>query len=127
MSLLYSLIIRPSSETGSIAPISLFTYITDTRMVSSLSDALSVSGSTCPAAFTGRYVTSKPFFSRNAQLSSTAGCSITVVIMCLPRLLPARAAPIIAILSPSVPPDVKKISFSLTLRIPAKISLASRR
>lgn len=47
-----------------------------------------------------------------------------VVIICFPLRFPAIALPITAKLSDSVPPDVKKISFSDTLRIPAKISFA---
>ena len=62
---------------------------------------------------TSIYTTSNPIFSSFLHGSRTAGCSIFVVMICLPSLFLASATPKSAKLSLSVPPDVKKISLSL--------------
>ena len=51
----------------------------------------------------------------------TAACSTIVVTIWFPLRLLAMAAPISARLLDSVPPEVKRISFSCTFRIPAMI------
>ena len=52
---------------------------------------------------------------------------VAVVMMCFPARRLAMAVPMRAQLSLSVPPEVKKISFSLTFRVFAMISRLSRR
>ena len=74
------------SSTGSTAPISLFTYMIETRIVSSRTAASSSPMEIWPQASTGRYVTSNPCFSRKAMALYTDGCSMEEVIMCFPAL-----------------------------------------
>ncbi len=57
---------------------------------------------------------------------ATDGCSIAVVMMCFPRRLFARAAPKMARLFDSVPPEVKMISFGSQRSVFAIRSDASR-
>ena len=98
---------RPISATGSTAPISLLVCMTETRMVSGRIAAATWSGETRPSRSTPRRVTSKPCDSRYFMASRTAGCSICVVIRCFPLLCAANAPPMMAILSDSVPQEVK--------------------
>ncbi len=66
-------------------------------------------------------MTRKPYFSRCLQVSSTALCSVTAVMMWLPFSRYISATPLIARLSLSVAPEVKMISFAV-----APISFAIR-
>ena len=108
-----------------MAPTSLFTYIIDTNIVSSLISFFSASKSTTPYSSTGRYTTLYPIFSKYFIGFATEECSTFVVITLFPLLLFASTEPIIAILLDSVPPDVKYISLLSTFKISAIQSLAS--
>ena len=125
MSLFSAFIIFEISSTGSIAPISLFTYITDTRTVSSLIVDFNNSRSTCPSEFTGSTESSNPCSVKNSAGLYTAGCSIPEIIICFPYLFLLMAPPISAILLDSVPPEVKIISPFFTFKVFAIISAAS--
>ena len=61
-----------SSEIGSMVPISLFTSITDTSLVSSVINDDSISGDTIPSLSTGRYATGYPSRSMDSQACSIA-------------------------------------------------------
>ena len=80
----------PISFIGLIAPISLLTIIRETRIVSSLIAAFNVLTSICPSLLTGKTVTSKPKSCISKTVFKTDGCSVALVIMCLPRLLLAK-------------------------------------
>ena len=118
-------IIFDISSTGSTAPISLFTYIIETSIVSSLILSFNTSRSTLPVLSTGSTVSSKPSSAKNVAGIYTAGCSIPDIIICFPSLFFAIAVPKSAILLDSVPPDVKIISLFLTFRVFAIVSAAS--
>ena len=79
--------ILPISASGWMTPISLFTAMTETTTVLSVTAARSASRSIRPFFCTGRYVTSKPCCSRWRQVSSTHLCSVTVVTMWFLRSL----------------------------------------
>ena len=51
-----------------------------------------------------------PCFSMKRQVSSTAGCSTVVVMMCFPLSRRASAVPLMAMLSPSLPQETKTTS-----------------
>ena len=95
------------SFSGSKTPVSLFTAITLTKIVFASMAASNFSFGIFPSASGCTYTTSKPSFSSCAIVLSTAGCSIAVVTILLPARFFACAAPKIAMLSLSVPPDVK--------------------
>ena len=95
---------------GYTVPISLLAAIIDINATSSLNSRLNSDISMLQYLSTFRYFTSYPLFSKSFMDSKTAGCSTFVVIIFFP-LLPFFIAPqIIAMLSLSVPPDVKNIS-----------------
>ena len=121
----FSLITLIASSIGSTAPISLLTIIIETRIVSSHTASRSSSSEMIPSASTFRYVTRKPSSSKYPVTAETDACSIDVVIIWFPALLFASAAPISAVLFDSVPPDVKRISFSSTFNVFAIFFLAS--
>ena len=84
---------------------------------------LTSSGFTIPKSSTGKYVTSKPFFSKYSQVCNTAWCSVFCVIMWpLPFL---NATPFIAKFILSVPLPVKIISLGSALSCFAIFALAS--
>ena len=122
----FSFTIREISSMGSTAPTSLFTYMTDTRIVSDLTAAFNSSRLIWPSRSTGRIVTSNPSSSRYSSGLYTDGCSTAVLMMCVPARRFASAAPINAILFDSDPPEVKRISFSSAFNVSAIIRLASR-
>lgn len=93
---------------GWIAPISLLTAIIDTKMVSGRRSSARAFTSTIPRAVTGAYDTSNPCELSHLALSVTAGCSIAETIICFPKAAFSKAIPLIAQLSLSVPPDVKR-------------------
>ena len=97
----------------------------DTMIVSGLKTASSALIFTLPCASTGRYVISNPCSCRYNAGWLTAACSTDVIMMWFPLRLFASAPPISARLSDSVPPDVNRISFSCTFRIPAMVFVAS--
>ncbi len=109
----FSFAIAPISAIGCSTPISLFAAMIVTRIVLSVIAARNWSRSMSPSFFTGRYVTRKPSFSRRLQVSMTALCSVTAVMMWSPFSRYIDAAPLIARLSDSVAPLVKTISFAL--------------
>ncbi len=119
------MIIFAASAIGSTAPISLLTYIMDTRIVSSLTASLSCSREISPSESTSSQVTENPCSSRNRMGAATAGCSISVVIKCMPCLRFAMAAPIMARLLASVPPEVKNNSVSFAFKVRQIFFLAS--
>ena len=95
-----------------------------------------------PSAFTGKYVTRRPDFSRCLHVSSTALCSVTAVMMWLPFSRYISATPLSARLFDSVAPEVKIISFAVApisfaicyarslhrlFRLPAEAVVAARR
>ncbi|MNT37098.1 hypothetical protein D3C72_1732180 [compost metagenome] len=77
----------PISSIGWITPISLFTSMTDTRMVSGRTAAASCSTVIRPLSCGSRYVASKPMRSSSRTVSSTDLCSVLTVMMCLPLVL----------------------------------------
>ena len=95
------------SSTGCTVPTSLFAVITPTRTVSGCTARSRAAVSTMPSAPTGAYVTEKPRACNDCAAPSTAGCSIAETMICLPFAADASAAPIIAQLSDSLPPEVK--------------------
>ena len=97
----------PISSIGWMAPTSLFTYIMETKIVSSVIASFSSSSWTTPSWSTGKYVTSYPSCSKCFIGLFTDACSTFVVMIFFPLLLLASTAPIIAQLFDSVPPDVK--------------------
>mgnify|MGYP001792476501 CR=1 FL=1 len=105
--------ILPISAIGCRTPTSLFAAMMLIRIVRSVMAARSRSRSTRPSRFTGRYVTSKPSFSRCLHVSMTALCSVTTVIRWFPFSRYMWAAPLIARLSDSVAPLVNTISFAV--------------
>ena len=115
-----ALMARAASFTGRTVPSSLFTSIMDTSTVSGRRAAASCSGATRPALSGLRYVTSYPWRSSSLQVSSTAACSMAVVIMCFPRRRFSSSAPRMAQLSLSEPQDVKKTSSGRQPRAPAR-------
>ena len=117
--------IFPISSIGSIAPISLFTIITDTRIVSGQIACFNSSGSICPCLSTFRNVIRNPCSSRNSNGLYTDACSILVDMIWFPLLRFAKAAPISAMLLDSVPPEVNMISFGSAFSVPAMMSCAS--
>ena len=78
-----------------------------------------------PFSSTPIYETSNPSFSSCLHVSNTAGCSILDVIIWFPLCLYAYAIPLIAVLSLSLPPAVKYISFGSAFIAFATFSLAS--
>ena len=74
---------------------------------------------------TGMTVISYPCSFSHSRGAETAACSKDVVMMCFPCLQLAYAVPTRAQLSDSVPPEVKKISFSCTFRVLAMADAAS--
>ena len=88
-------------------------YMMLTRIVLSVIAAATSSTETRPSGWTGRYVTLQPFFSSRLQVSSTALCSVTWVMMWLPFSRYISATPLIARLLLSVAPLVKMISFGV--------------
>ena len=92
---------------GLIAPTSLLTIIKETSIVSSLIAAFKVLTSICPCLFTGKTVTSKPKSCISKTVFKTEGCSVLLVMMCLPRERLAKQYPLIARLLASVAPLVK--------------------
>ena len=115
----------PTLAISITAPVSLFAVITLIKTVSFLIAFSRSEISIVPRVFTGRYVTSKPQRSSARHDSSTAGCSTDVVIICLPLSFIAYAAPFIAQLSLSLPPQVKYISQGFAFIQAAIRSLAS--
>ena len=99
---------------GFITPVSLFTCMTLTSVVLSLSAFLSCSVSILPSVSASIYITSKSSFSSCRNASSTDGCSVFEVITRMPIFLRARATPNIAVLLASVPPEVKSKPFAST-------------
>ena len=120
----FSFIAFPISAIGSTAPISLLVCIIETMIVSSRTASATSSADTRPISSTGRYVTSKPSLSRYFIVSRTAGCSILVVMRCLPLLAFALAQPMSAKLSDSEPQDVKTRFFGWHFSIPESVSFA---
>ena len=110
---------------GSIVPISLFANITEISIVFLFINFSSSSNFTIPLSSTSTYEILNPSFSRDLQVSSTAGCSILDVIIWFPLLLYALAIPFIAVLSLSLPHEVKYISLGFAPIIFAISSLAS--
>ena len=86
--------------------------MTETSIVSSSRASFNASSETTPSDPTGRNVTLNPLSSRYRNGSFTEECSIPDTITWFPFLLFAIAAPIIAMLLDSVPPEVNTISFS---------------
>ena len=76
-------------------------------MVSSVIASFKSSILIIPSSLTGKYVTLKSRDSKNPNVFLTAGCSMFVVIICLPFLDNLKAIPLIAKLSDSDPPLVK--------------------
>ena len=93
-----------------MAPISLLTAMTETSVVSGRIKVSKAETSTKPWVLTGAKSTSKPCVLSQSADSFTAGCSIAETMMCLPRCAFSNATPLMTQLSPSVPPEVKKIS-----------------
>src|SRR6185369_2846636 len=120
----FSLASLPIAAMSWIVPISLFAYITEIRIVLSVSAWRIASSSTRPSGRTGTYVTSKPWRSRRLQTSRLARCSIAVVTMWLPFSRYISATPFIARLIDSVPPEVK--TSSLGSRAPMIFPICSR-
>ena len=104
--------IRPIAATSWITPVSLLAVMIETRMVSGRIAASSSARSTSPSVPTGSQVTSQPLRSRCLQVSMTALCSVTTVMMWLPLSRRNSAAPLIARLLASVAPLVKVISLA---------------
>ena len=110
-----------SSRTGWIAPVSLLASITLTSFVPSSgavlgrSAASSAATSTMPSGVQGRKVTSTPRCASSSAACSTAWCSMLLVI----RWSPGASRPNSAILSLSVPPEVKTISAARQFSNPA--------
>jgi len=77
-----------------------------------------------PSLSTPSHVTSNPWLSRARQLLTTAGCSARVVMMWFPRSCRAAATPLTAMLSASVPQEVKTTSTGSQLRRSATFSRA---
>ncbi len=127
-----ALSMAPIAGMSLMVPISLLAHMRETRMVSSRSAALTMSAVITPSAGGSRNVTSKPSFWSRLQGSSTALCSMALVMMC-PRHLPEpagffsyiNAAPRSARLFDSVAPDVKMISLSVAPTTAATCSRAA--
>ena len=100
--------IWPMAATSLTTPISLFTCIRETSRVSSRSASATCSGRMMPSAGGTSQVTSKPWASKWAQVSSTALCSMALVMMW--RRDAPSARPLMARLSDSVAPEVQTIS-----------------
>ena len=122
----FALMHRPMAAISCTAPISLFTVIMETIMVSSRIAFSKSVREICPFSSTGRTVKEKPCCSKNSKGLYTAGCSMAEVMMCFPCLSMPKQVPIKAVLLDSVPPEVKIISFSLHFKVFAMVSLASR-
>ena len=106
-------------------PVSLFACITETSKVSGRNAAATDSGVTNPPGVTGKQVTSKPSRSKTCMGSSTALCSIPVVMTCrLPDSRPNSRSPKIARLLLSVAPLVKITSSRLAATTAATCSRA---
>src|SRR6266404_5541604 len=120
----FSLASLPIAAISWIVPISLFAYITEIRIVLSVSAWRIASSSTRPSGRTGTYVTSKPWRSRRLQTSRLARCSIAVVTMWLPFSRYISATPLRARLMASVPPEVN--TSSLGSRAPISFAICSR-
>ena len=95
---------------GWILPISLLTAMMETRVVSGRINSANLSTLTKPALSTGAKSISNPWFCNQRADSLTAGCSMLDTMMCFPKGIFSKATPLSTQLSPSVPPDVKKIS-----------------
>ncbi len=115
-----------ASWIGWTAPISLFTYIMETKIVSGVMDSRSCSKEISPSLSTSSHVTEKPCSSKNRIGADTAGCSIFVVTKCIPARLFAMAAPSMARLLDSVPPEVNTNSVSFAFNVLQIFFLASR-
>ena len=107
-----------------MVPISLFAYITETKVVFGVNAFLMSSGFTNPSLSTSRYVTSNPSFSSCSNGLRTEECSIFVVMRCVPLSLFALAVPKIARLFASVAVPQKIISLARQFRILATVSRA---
>ena len=92
------------------APVSLFTSINETSTVSSLSTEATSSTRMAPLLSGFKYVTSKPFSSMRLRERLTASCSTLELIMCFPVRCRDSAPLMIAVLSLSVPHEVKMSS-----------------
>ena len=95
---------------GWIEPISLLAAMMETRIVSGRIKSASFSTSTKPSLVTGARSTSNPWLLSQRADSLTAGCSMLDTMTCFPKWARSKATPLITQLSPSVPPEVKKIS-----------------
>ena len=116
-----------SRATGCTTPISLFTHITLTTASPRASAWASASSATSPTPFTGRTISSPPSRATACAAARTALCSIadTATRNGPPRSRAARAHPITARLSASVPPDVKITWLGSTPRASAMRRFAS--
>ena len=96
-----------AASTGMRTPVSLFTSIMLTRIVSPVMARSTCSDEICPVASGIRYSTVKPSRSSCSITRRTEGCSTAVVTIRFPRLPLRFTAPNRAILFASVPPEVK--------------------
>ncbi len=109
------------------APVSLLARMSDTTAVFASSADASPSSSGSPSPSTGTSTGSKPSSARESPASRTAGCSAaekTTRLRPGSRSRAARAAPLTARVSDSVPPEVKTISSGRTPRADATASRA---
>ena len=116
-----------SRAMGWTVPTSLLAYMMLTRAVPGCSTAARASSLTCPKWSTGITSTAKPWTrSRYLADSSTAGCSTALIATRSRRgsaARRARAMPLTARLSASVPPEVKTTSPG---RQPRALAVAAR-
>ena len=113
--------------TGWITPTSLFTHMTLTTATPPASACSSAPSSTTPEALTGRMSSRPPRRPTAWAAARTALCSIadTATRNGPPRSRDASAAPMIAKLSASVPPEVKITWLGSAPRVSAIVRLAS--
>ena len=104
-----SLVMRDSSSTGKMTPVSLLACITETSRVSGRRARTNSVVSIRPWVSTGTKSTSKPRRSRSLPTSKMAGCS-TAVVMMWRRSGLAAMVPNTAVLLLSEAQDVKRIS-----------------
>ena len=96
-----------ASSTGKRAPVSLFTIIMLTRAVRPVTAWATASGSICPLWSGWMRVTFQPWSSRCFTAAPTEECSAVVVTISSARRFLASAAPKMARLLASLPPEVK--------------------
>ena len=92
------------------APVSLFTSISVTSAVSGRRASRTAWGLTAPVSSGGSSVTSQPSRESFSRGRRTASCSVREDIMCRPFRFCSSAAPKMAQLSLSVPPEVNTSS-----------------